>query len=1077
MLYIFGYKREAVEVIKAHGKLLRQFAHDCQNNEGKRDYFLKSYAILMEACNIGNEMWSSVQAMQSYTDLINVSLPIQRELAECKLDVVDLLLDMLEMHLNEICELNEANLSKDPILKAVSTYINVDTSSSNSSQNDAELKWRRLLAQLPELVAANLNCCFNFSLKIKHLKAQTLYLTGKSFRLLSQLKYQTRKLNPNGGGNGDDETELNIHKAITAWSSLIGDIIRGQCLSSMEMEAAAATAAKLSKTATKAKNTTSSLRVDSTTLSEEHSSGVQTGLGFTTRADSVVVDSNHLMSLVDLDQLRSLLISINQNEAQSMECLLQSLNLAFGVDDKELIANISYEFIEMIGCYDPALCGQFIALYQSSVNAMRIEQIVEKSSMDPKGSLITGYLHQLKHFKKLNTTRNALNSPVVAKMLEMTRSRFNAYKYLSPSATHFTLSKDLPTNYLLFIVQLNQRKNEMYITLLDRGKGSSAAAAATTSKGAGKGNNQSTSNAFSLKSMVSKAKYDPFRLAFLKSQWKEWRNDLLAFNSKLEFQVNSSSNNDTLNKKQQHHQQQQEKSTASPTKMDPETETASLLFDESNNRNFLSKFYLGPLSAKHEETLKLFHELNSRFTHLIEMSEKFLAPASEFLDNYFRAVQLEQAQQMQLMSNKQPQQPTTTTSAKPNDKLIVLADVDLFEFPLEALKMFHNNLNVCSVTRDFSLQFFATRYMNAKETTADNILGVKVDDKDKERAQKNASKAGGKQVNFENTDALLPDSAIVVEHGKLKYLVDTFGESSAGLPVDISFIGAFKRLCQQYTQYSAKWTGLTGNDHASSLGERERMLCEANCFLYHGPERFLSYFSSSKVASLNLNECKLLVANDLVRTSKSYSRLGKLEVHRHVDELECENALEAAILMSLTGVKCILANQWSSTSIEAYDRLKTLLKEFMENRQSAGELIRNRISPHVKQILADNVKREELKRQQQQQQAEKEKESKRKATVKGGGEAAKVTTKASAAVGDTNNKSSTIAITLNQESLIEDEEEQKQKQQQLEMELQKQRDIELEEERRAQVVAEMAKLRKENCNMICYGLPDLFMTN
>lgn len=78
----------------------------------------------------------------------------------------------------------------------------------------------------------------------------------------------------------------------------------------------------------------------------------------------------------------------------------------------------------------------------------------------------------------------------------------------------------------------------------------------------------------------------------------------------------------------------------------------------------------------------------------------------------------------------------------------------------------------------------------------------------------------------------------------------------------------------------SKWTGLTGSDHSPSLGECENLLLDSNCLIFNGTERFLSYFSSNKIASLNLNDCRLVFANDMSQTAKSFSRLGKDDVLR-----------------------------------------------------------------------------------------------------------------------------------------------------------------------------------------------------
>jgi hypothetical protein len=52
---------------------------------------------------------------------------------------------------------------------------------------------------------------------------------------------------------------------------------------------------------------------------------------------------------------------------------------------------------------------------------------------------------------------------------------------------------------------------------------------------------------------------------------------------------------------------------------------------------------------------------------------------------------------------------------KPSEKLIILADIGLFEFPLEALKVFQNSFSVSSISRDFSLQFICNRYYSEKD--------------------------------------------------------------------------------------------------------------------------------------------------------------------------------------------------------------------------------------------------------------------------------------------------------------------------------------------------------------------------
>lgn len=146
--------------------------------------------------------------------------------------------------------------------------------------------------------------------------------------------------------------------------------------------------------------------------------------------------------------------------------------------------DISYELIELIGRFDLQLCTQLISLYQvgainmcvfksnsikfhglffflfeqSCSNALEIEQVVEKSSVDPKNSLLVSYLHQQNFYQEKAVTYNSLNSPLIKQLLDATKLKFNAFKYLNPTINHFNLSKDLPHNYLVVIMQHNKAK-------------------------------------------------------------------------------------------------------------------------------------------------------------------------------------------------------------------------------------------------------------------------------------------------------------------------------------------------------------------------------------------------------------------------------------------------------------------------------------------------------------------------------------------------------------------------------------------------------------------------------------------
>ena len=156
-----------------------------------------------------------------------------------------------------------------------------------------------------------------------------------------------------------------------------------------------------------------------------------------------------------------------------------------------------------------------------------------------------------------------------------------------------------------------------------------------------------------------------------------------------------------------------------------------------------------------------------------------------------------------------------------------------------------------------------------------------------------------------------------------------------------------------------------------------------------------------------------------------------------------------------------MINQWNSSLAKNCEKLTLVIKEFLENRQSCGEIIRYKVSPHLKQILMDNQKKFEERKQSVVEKGGKE--GKQKDKDKEGKEKDKPT----AAAKQTKSKSverikSAKSEPPKEKTQEEDEEAIK---------------IKLEEENKFRLLKELAKLRQENCNMICYGIPDIYFTN
>ena len=73
--------------------------------------------MLSEACNVANEIWIEIESLNQINETQNLSLPIQREMIDLKLETAQLLTDMLELNVNEVVNQNEKNMGRNAIHK------------------------------------------------------------------------------------------------------------------------------------------------------------------------------------------------------------------------------------------------------------------------------------------------------------------------------------------------------------------------------------------------------------------------------------------------------------------------------------------------------------------------------------------------------------------------------------------------------------------------------------------------------------------------------------------------------------------------------------------------------------------------------------------------------------------------------------------------------------------------------------------------------------------------------------------------------------------------------------------------
>ena len=232
-----GYRREAAKVYRAHAKLLSQFAADCYSIESKHDYLLQTHLVLEQTCALLNESWCEVASLQSLDELNGVSLPVQRELIDAKLESASLLAEVLEQCLNEVKADNSKNLGKNNIVKTVENFVNEDDVASSEG-------WMKLLAKTPDLLMAHLSSSHLLAAKLPQQRSETLYLIGRALRLVADLQMQLRVGNLNDKWSS---TTLALLHPVSKWSSLVAEAARAYQMSTIDLDTNSKPKSKISK--------------------------------------------------------------------------------------------------------------------------------------------------------------------------------------------------------------------------------------------------------------------------------------------------------------------------------------------------------------------------------------------------------------------------------------------------------------------------------------------------------------------------------------------------------------------------------------------------------------------------------------------------------------------------------------------------------------------------------------------------------------------------------------------------------------------------------------------------------------
>ncbi|KFP36026.1 Tetratricopeptide repeat protein 40, partial [Chlamydotis macqueenii] len=133
--------------------------------------------------------------------------------------------------------------------------------------------------------------------------------------------------------------------------------------------------------------------------------------------------------------------------------------------------------------------------------------------------------------------------------------------------------------------------------------------------------------------------------------------------------------------------------------------------------------------------------------------------------------------------------------------------------------------------------------------------------------------------------------------------------------------------------------GVIGSIRVPSQGEWEQLLTTCSAFLFYGMERFISHILLNRLVAMNIPKCHLMILLDLVRSKQSYQRITNSDTHKSCLHIAVERPTETAMLLSLTGVRSIIANQWYTTLQENAERLEILTENLLTIGRTTGQTV------------------------------------------------------------------------------------------------------------------------------------------
>ncbi|XP_067858761.1 cilia- and flagella-associated protein 46 [Heptranchias perlo] len=575
--------------------------------------------------------------------------------------------------------------------------------------------------------------------------------------------------------------------------------------------------------------------------------------------------------------------------AHASEVLIQSMNLALNSKLTHILAAASLDMVECFGQFDTVSASQYLALHQSGSASVMMKDVLIKAGFDTSSSQLAALAHLQQKLQEDGTMKNMLRT-----VNDRLGRHFKAWKNITIQPQHLSFLNEFPSNCNVIVLQHSEDRSMLYGALLEKPK--LKPIVERRAKG--------SQNLGLTQAKIVRTSVNPKLLSSLLTSVSRYKQKLARYLLKLEYQ---------------HNYKMQRKNAFQKIQED-------IKLDMKKTKT----------TAENESWL------DADFSRIVKSMEDYLNPVLSQFDFTFvpPGAAMDSGKSKSKWKEEKPMGGKSTPGQSQNlgEFVILLADILLLELPLEALKVLHNDV-ISSVSRDFSLQLLYNRLHRDESET------------EHKKDAKNAKAKGGQKKNIKmvSVDRVLPSTCLPVDTHNFKYIVDPYDETSdseAFSPVTV-----MTTIMEKYsTQFTAHWDGVMGSEYVPSHAEWEEVMQSCSAFIFYGTERFLANLLPSKLVSMNFPECQLMIILDLAQTSQSFRRQSILDRAKSATQLSAEEQMNAALLLSLTGVRSIMINQWYSTLQNNAMKFNKLSKNLLEVGKTTGQTILEIIKSGTKNV-------------------------------------------------------------------------------------------------------------------------------